>query len=351
MDIKNAIEKIFENNIYKFVISNTNSKNCNYIKVTGKKIDEKFQLEKFTKTQVFHEMLEKENTIKYIEDVLKNEFKQLNCWDQTNEYSLKISNKGKVLFKSNNSSQKPKYNTSHNREKNYIFKEGEKIEPLIDMGIFTSEGKVIKSMYDKYKQINRFIEIIDDEVGMLEKEKVINIIDFGCGKSYLTFVMYYYFTQIKCFKVNMTGLDLKEEVINKCNSSAKKYGYKNLKFELGDIDGYKFSEKADIVITLHACDTATDFALFNAIMNDTKMIFSVPCCQHEVNSQIKTEQFSVLTKYGLIKERVSALMTDSIRGNLLEACGYKNSAYGVCRYIPYTEKYINKSSETKHIKR
>ncbi len=246
----------------------------------------------------------------------------MTAWSNNEIFDLKISKKGKIFLGKKKNDNSKIVAKGHNKEKNYILKEGMIIEPLIDLGVFTKEGKVVNSKYDKYKQINRFIEIIDDEIKKNDY-KELTILDFGCGKSYLTFVLYYYFVKIKNINVKMIGLDLKEDVIKKCNDIAKRYNYENLHFELGDINGFKYNNKVDMVITLHACDTATDYALYNAIKWNSKMIFSVPCCQHEFNSQMKANELSILTKYGIVQERVAALMTDSVRANLLECVGYK----------------------------
>ncbi|MDU2157444.1 SAM-dependent methyltransferase [Clostridium sp.] len=326
-DLKNAICEMLKEEIIKIVISNKANKEVEYNKISfllkennkGKKY---YQIEKFTDKQVFHENIEVNQLEKALLDIVNDNYKQLSAWSNETSFDLKISKKGKVFLgkkKSNNSNLS---NKSHNKEKNYILKEGMIIEPLIDLGIFTKEGKVINSKYDKYKQINRFIEIIDDEIKKNDY-KELTILDFGCGKSYLTFVLYYYFVQIKHINVKMIGLDLKADVIKKCNEIAKRYKYDNLHFELGDINGYKYENNVDMVITLHACDTATDYALYNAIKWNAKMIFSVPCCQHEFNHQMEANTLSILTKYGIIQERMAALMTDAVRGNLLEAAGYK----------------------------
>ena len=322
-EIISAISGCFNENIYKCILSKPISKDCKYKKAVISLHKNTYQIEKFTETQAFHENTDLAGVLKYLLSSLGNDFAQYNAWDGACEYSIKISKKGKVLTSKRSSGQAPKAAAQHNREKNYILKPGTVIPPLVDMGIFTKDGKIVSSMHDKYRQINRFVELIDDEAKKLDSKKTLNILDFGCGKSYLTFVLYYYFTEIAKIPVKMTGLDLKTDVIEKCNKTAEKYGYKNLSFQTGDIGKYDFSGSLDMVITLHACDTATDYALYNAIKWDAKMIFSVPCCQHEINSQMKTDRFAALTRYGIIKERFSSLVTDSIRGNLLEYCGYK----------------------------
>lgn len=356
----NSISRIVNENLLKVIISKPADKNNEYKKIVIEKKRDYFQAAKYTQKQVFHDNVKAEDLADYIAKLMGAEFLQLNAWEEEKEHILLLSKKGKVTYKAKklktpqeagnfaaarnqneagenaegnqnkagkNAAADQKTNAadaslSHNRKKNYILQEGEVIEPLVDMGIFTKEGRVVRSMYDKFRQINRFIEIIDDGVRDYAKDEI-HIIDFGCGKSYLTFIMYYYFTEIRHMKVQMLGLDLKEDVIRKCNEAAKKYGYEGLRFEMGDINGFQTPFDVDMVVTLHACDTATDFALYNAITWNAKMIFSVPCCQHELNKQMKTEDLSLLTRYGIVKERFAALATDAIRANLLECCGYK----------------------------
>lgn len=313
----------FNENVNRCILSNPVKNATEYKKIVIELVKDNYRVEKYTQKQVFHSKMSREQALDFLNNSLASEFKQLNSWDEKHEHMIRISTKGKPSYSHRAAASKVKINESNNRKKNYILQEGVDIEPLRDMGIFTSEGRVVSSMQDKYRQINRFIEMIDDEVSKLPKKDELRVIDFGCGKSYLTFILYYYLTVVKGIKVKMTGLDLKADVIKKCNEAAKKYNYDGLNFELGDINGYTPEGDIDIVVTLHACNTATDFALYNAIKWNCKLIFSVPCCQHELNSQMKSEKLNILTRYGIIKERTAALMTDAIRANLLEECGYK----------------------------
>jgi SAM-dependent methyltransferase len=329
--LEEKINIVLENeNVSRIIISKAASKASEYKKIDIQaKSDTHFQITKYTDKQAFHENIQEKELAKAISRIVfpdesSTAFRQINIWTKVYEHIFLISKSGEFTQKKRalKSDEKMEVSSSHNRDKNYIIREGQQVAPLVDMGIFTKDGKVVKAMYDKFKQINRFLEILDDEIADLKTDHL-NVIDFGCGKSYLTFVVYYYLTEIKKIRANIIGLDLKKDVIRKCNEAAAKYGYENLHFELGDINGYKTPFDVDMVITLHACDTATDYALYNAVLWNAKMIFSVPCCQHELNKKIKSDDLSLITRYGIIKERFAALATDAIRGNLLEYSGYK----------------------------
>ena len=285
------------------------------------KNDTLYQCESFTPTQAFHNNVSSDEIVAFILDQLETNFSQMDWLSEGYRHSIRISKKGKVLHSKKAVSDVIVAPKSHNRQKEYLLAEHESIPPLVDLGVFTKEGKIVASMYDKYKQINRFIELIDDVVKQ-NSSKTLNIIDFGCGKSYLTFIVYHYLNYIKKIPTTITGMDLKEQVIDDCNLIAKKYGYTMLTFIKGDIANYKPDKSIDMVITLHACDIATDLAIFHAINMGSQAILSVPCCQHELNGQIGADTNTIFTRYGLIKERFSALATDAIRGNLLELMGY-----------------------------
>lgn len=348
LDIKDreAVALVLSDKPIKLVLSNPQDKSYIYKKTVIQSFYNKnimhYQVERFTEKQAFHENIEVNKLSEVVLDAFPSCYKQLNVFLEDGDVDYKVTKKGKLLSNRHKETSKLKrgnsysstecsvkdntrgniHSNTHNRRKNYILEEGMVVPPLVDLGIFTKDGKVVNSMYDKYKQINRFIELVDDVIKKYPCEKELNIIDFGCGKSYLTFILYYYLVCICGLKVTMTGLDLKADVIEKCNATAKKYHYDNLHFELGDINGYKTDKPVDMVVTLHACDTATDYALYNAIKWNAGIIMSVPCCQHELNSQIQSEDYNILTRYGIVKERVSALMTDAIRANVLEYCGY-----------------------------
>ncbi len=317
--VAEAVKSLCTEPLLKGVVSNPKGE-APWKKVNFRRLEDSYQIEKFTQKQAFHSHCDKPGLEKEIAELLAMGFRQVDAWSEDTAFSLKISKKGKVTLLKK--AQTTQTDTSHNREKQYLLKEDTNIPPLIDLGVFTKEGKVVKSMYGKFRQINRFTELIRDGLEELKQSKL-KILDFGCGKSYLTFILYHYLTQVRGMEAEICGLDLKEDVIAKCNRLAEKYGYEQLKFQVGDINGFESEDAPDMVITLHACDTATDYALHHAIRWGCKLIYSVPCCQHELNGQIQGGDLSLLTRYGLIQERFSALSTDAIRGALLEACGYQ----------------------------
>ncbi len=311
--------------ILKGIISGKKNKTGKYEKAKLQKIvinnNDVIQLSLFTDKQVFHSNYSLEDINNRIIELLESYFNNLELITDSYIYSYRITSKGKVL-----SNRKKTNNTlidiSHNRKKQYILEEGIVVPPLVDLGVMLPDGRVVKASYDKYKQINRFLEIVDD---VIKDEKSLNIIDFGCGKSYLTFILYYFFTEIKKIDVNIIGLDLKEDVIDNCNNIASKYGYNKLKFYKGNISDYSEKSNIDMIVTLHACDTATDYALYYAINMKCRFIFSVPCCQHEVNNQLSTDILHPITKFGILKDRYSAIFTDAIRANILQYYGYKTN--------------------------
>lgn len=283
-----------------------------------------FQCTKTLGPKELHENFTVSPAVDFLFTKIQEQFRQVEIDTDTWRAVILISKKGKVTI--NKKKKQPQVvinkDLSHNRTKQYILEEGTPVDFLIDLGVQTKEGKIVKAKYDKFKQINRFLEFIQDILPALPKDRKLTMIDFGCGKSYLTFAMYYYLKVLNHYDIRVIGLDLKEDVIDHCNGLSKKYGYDDLTFLLGDISTYEGVDAVDMVVTLHACDTATDYALYKAIKWNAKVILSVPCCQHEVNSQIRCDDLKSVLKYGLLKERISALLTDGMRANILEENGY-----------------------------
>ncbi len=319
----------FSDKLKQIILSNSKDKDkVSKVKIRPILLKEElfFQESAYVGTKVFHENYKETAIIKSVTDYMQTTFKQAEI--ETTEFKavVLVSKKGKVTIKKQLkkvAETKPnKENLSHNRAKQYILNTDKPVDFLVDLGIQDKNGNINKSRYDKFKQINRYLEFIRDILPHLDKGRQIRIIDFGCGKSYLTFAMYYYLHEMLGYNLSVVGLDLKEDVIVKCNALSKKYGYDGLRFIRGDIATYEDTQDVDMVVSLHACDTATDYALEKAILWNAKVIFAVPCCQHEVNRQIQSKVLSPALKYGIIKERMAALFTDAIRANLLEEMGY-----------------------------
>lgn len=330
--LKMLLQDTVDNGLYQIILSNPRQKDKAFkIKIRPVMVKNKvlFQKTVYEGTKVFHENYERCDMISYIIEAMTSRFRQCEVEHTNCKAVVLVSKKGKVTVnrKQVRSAEAEPESArqslmAHNRVKRYILEEGIPVPFLIDLGVQTKEGKIVHARYDKFKQINRFLEFIEDILPTLSKEGVVHIIDFGCGKSYLTFAMYYYLHYLKGYDVEITGLDLKEDVIAHCNLPAQQYGYDKLQFLHGDIADYEGADRVDMVVTLHACDTATDYALEKAVRWNAKVILSVPCCQHEVNKQINSENLSAVLKYGIIKERMSALITDAIRADLLESQGY-----------------------------
>lgn len=289
-----------------------------------------FQETRCVGTQVFHKNLEAGPLADKLENDMKVLFRQAQIRCETEEITLLVSKKGRITVKRRKTAG-PEGKTgedaagrslSHDRARRYILPEGQPVDFLVGLGVQTPEGRVVKAYYDKFRQINRYLEFIEDILDVLPAERTVRIVDFGCGKSYLTFAMYYYLHKMLKRDIRVTGLDLKEDVILRCRRLAEELDYRNLDFQVGDIMNYRGEEKVDMVVSLHACDKATDYALEKAVRWGAEVIMAVPCCQHELNGQIRCEMLQPVLKYGVIKERMAALITDALRADILEQQGY-----------------------------
>lgn len=346
-NIRKALSNRLDASLLEIIISNSNQKDW-IRKINIRPVLLKdglfFQTSQFKGKQVLHKNYRKEALLEQVDrwidgtdlSVPNLKFQQIEIKTIEDTTIILISKKGKATIKikkEKENKEKENQDTetesrfvpllSHNRTKKYILKEYIPVPFLIDLGVMTEEGKIIRSKYDKFRQINRYLEFIEDVLPHLSKEKELVIVDFGCGKSYLTFAMYYYLKEVKGYTIKVIGLDLKEDVIEKCNQLTRKYRFENLTFLHGDIASFEGLDVVDMVVSLHACDTATDYAIYKAITWNAKVILSVPCCQHEMNEQISCQPLEAILQYGIMKERVSALFTDALRAKLLEMEGYK----------------------------
>ena len=334
-DLQSLFTDCLNETLIRVILSNPSSKD-GVIKICARPVLKNktllFQIEEYTKTQVFHKNLTAGDAGSYLTGKLSSDtssqtasFKNALVETQSFTANVLVSKKGTITIKKkmNASAKQPKISLSHNRKKKYILEEGISVPFLIDLGVMTQNGSIVNAHYDKFRQINRFLEYIEDILPSLPTGRELRILDFGCGKSYLTFAIYYYLKVLKGYPVRITGLDLKEDVIRHCNELAVKYGYDKLEFLCGDIAYYDGCSQVDMVVTLHACDTATDYALAKAVGWGAKVILSVPCCQHELNKQMKNDLLSPVLHYGILKERMAALMTDGLRAQILEANGYR----------------------------
>lgn len=327
-----SLREIFEeDNLVMGVLSKKRMKSAPIEKVKIKlvkiKEDILFQFELFDGKQVQHLNLNEEEAIEKTYALLNEDFLQGVFYCGTGDYQVLISKKNKVKVLRKKATKQKEVVVAHNRKKNYIINEDEPCDFLIALGVMDANGKVKKSRYDKFRQLNRYLEIIQSSVNALNKEEKIRIIDFGCGKAYLTFALYYYLVNILDLNVEIIGLDLKEDVIKFCNKLKEDLGYNGLRFEIGNIEKYVSESPVHMVISLHACDTATDAALAKAVGWESEVILAVPCCQHELFPQLKTDHLSVLERHGTLKERLASLTTDAVRASAMEIMGYDTDIF------------------------
>lgn len=340
---KNLRTILFQQTPVKIIFSRPRKKSLPYRKVTLRPIllqgQTLFQAEYHYEKKAIHENLKKDQVVDACLDLILRDFKQINAFTEQEDIQILAAkpDKPRILRKPGTQKQQ---SLEHNHLKNYTIANGIPCDFLIRLGVMDKKGTVFPKHYSKFRQINRFLEILQDVFPNLpqEQDRPLRIIDFGCGKSYLTFALYHYLHVIAKRKVEIVGLDLKEDVIVFCNQIASDLGYENLKFLLGDIADYT-NDHADMVVTLHACDTATDYALINAVKWNTKVILSVPCCQHELFNQIKNELHEPMYKHGILKDRFTEILTDGLRGLKLEACGY-NVAMIEFTSLEHTSKNI-----------
>ncbi len=329
-ELKDMLLRYLDSDLERIIFSNPRTRDS-YLKLTVRPLLLRgtivFQTEEFTEKQAFQKNMNAEKTAEYLLEELEGRYRNAEIASLHGTVNILISKKGTVTIREKNKQVKMTAGSlpmlSHNRTKKYVLKEGIPVPFLVDLGVMTAEGKVVKSRYDKFRQINRFLEFIEDVLPNLDPNRTNTIIDFGCGKSYLTFAMYYYLYVLRKYPIKVIGLDLKKDVIDLCNRLSRKFDFENLTFLHGDIAGYEGVDQVDMVVALHACDTATDYALAKAVKWNAKVILSVPCCQHEINNQIQNDMLSPVLQYGILKERMSALITDGIRGQLLEMSGYR----------------------------
>lgn len=335
--LKEMLEFFLNRSMNQMILSNP-VPNCLIQKVKIRPVvlrgDIMFQAEELIGKQAFHKNFSRDEAIAYIFDLLDGSFRQAEVASSLGSGTVLVSKKGTMTVKMKRTEKSGEGKAAdsasadllpllHNRKKRYVLQEGIPVPFLVDLGVMTEEGKIIRTRYDKFRQINRFLEFIEDILPKLDRSRETTIIDFGCGKSYLTFAMYYYLHELRGYPIRIIGLDLKQDVINRCNLLAERYGYEKLRFYHGDIASYEGVDHVDMVVTLHACDMATDYALEKAVRWGARVILSVPCCQHELNRQMNNEQMKPIFQYGLIRERMAALYTDALRAEILENQGYR----------------------------